>query len=248
MEIFGAKYFWREVQTLDFKGDVQMLQSVKSAKWTAGDKLTGSHAVILDSINWKNDKIKSWKYISSFFASLGEWNQLYKQFWLPSWLDLFSRYTDFIDCHFNINSEYSNRSLFLIMNWTRNSQAGRALVHLGLLIPVTRFASIPEFAPTFWWPNLNVDDLCVAISEYPSSQHCINFYIFLCYGFSGNRARWRFRNMAYIFVQNGISPHILTYAIFIYYHKIAQLTSQAMFLDYSRNYARRRFQKFTDKG
>ena len=45
--------------------------------------------------------------------------------------------------------------------------------------------------------------------------------------FSGKRARWRSQKMAYIFVQHGILPHILAYAIWNWHHKIAQL---ALFL------------------
>ena len=42
--------------------------------------------------------------------------------------------------------------------------------------------------------------------------------------FSGNRARSRSQNMAYIFVQHGIFPLILAYAIWNLHHSIAQLT------------------------
>ena len=59
-------------------------------------------------------------------------------------------------------------------------------------------------------PERSVASFCIC-------SHVLEF-------FSGKRARWRSQKMAYIFVQNGIFPHILAYAIWNKHHKIAQLT------------------------
>ena len=91
---------------------------------------------------------------------------------------------------------------------------------------------------------------------------CIYSFTGITMDFSGSRARWRFRKLAYIFVQCGTYPLILAYAISNWHHNIAQLTltiytqnvnflvtavsSQAMLLVYfSRNCARPK--KITDK-
>ena len=46
-------------------------------------------------------------------------------------------------------------------------------------------------------------------------------YVSVLWIFSGNRARLRSQKMAYIFVQHGIFPHILAYAISNKHHKKA---------------------------
>ena len=52
-----------------------------------------------------------------------------------------------------------------------------------------------------------------------------HLYMFLCFGIFFRKARSvTIQKMVYIFVQHGIIPHILAYAIWNWHHKIGQLT------------------------
>ena len=77
-----------------------------------------------------------------------------------------------------------------------------------------------------WW-TLKLSYLTLIRESWKKIQSAAvhYLYMFLCFGFfSGKRARWRSQKMAYIFVQHGIFPHILAYAIWNWHHKIALLT------------------------
>ena len=63
---------------------------------------------------------------------------------------------------------------------------------------------------------------------FPKKNQCVALhhfvYVPVLWSFPGKQAHWRSQKMAYIFVQQGIFPLILAYAIWNLHHSKAQLT------------------------